>query len=283
MTIGDWMETPSGAKILGYAFGFGASVVIVGALFKIQHWPGSSYVLTGGMGVEALLFALSAFGKPHPTYHWDHVFPQLKEDSDLEGITSFGGGGGHGTSSSGGSVNAEALEGVASLSDEDVQKLSAGIAKLTETASQLSEVSSVKSVTEKFVNNMSEANESISSFNSIQAQINESTTTLVDSYQRISGNIATASQSTDGFISSMDSINKNLSSINAVYEMQLKVVENQATAVTSVTDEWNKVTASVSSISSEVDDYKAETAKLKQQVSNLNSVYGSMLNAVSSN
>ncbi len=282
MTIGDWMETPSGSKILGYAFGFGASIVIVGALFKIQHWPGASYVLTGGMGVEALLFALSAFGKPHPVYHWEHVFPQLNEDSDLEGITSFGGG--HGSSSaSGTSISADALEGVASLSDEDVKKLSAGIAKLSDTASQLAEISSVKSVTEKFVNNMSEANESISSFNIIQSQINESTTSLVDSYQRISGNIATASQSTDGFISSMDSINKNLSSINAVYEMQLKVVENQSNAVNAVSNEWNKVTSSVSSISSEIDAYKAETSKLKDQVSNLNSVYGSMLNAVSSN
>ncbi len=102
MTIGDWMETPSGAKIVGYAFGFGAAVVIVGALFKIQHWPGASALLTAGMGTEAVLFAITAFGKPHKTYHWDNVFPQLKDDEEtMEGITGFGGGGG--SSYSGGS------------------------------------------------------------------------------------------------------------------------------------------------------------------------------------
>ena len=82
MTIGDWMDTPGGGRITGYAFGFGAAVVIIGALFKIQHWPGAAMILTAGMGTEAVLFCITAFGNPHKTYHWDNVFPQLTKDED---------------------------------------------------------------------------------------------------------------------------------------------------------------------------------------------------------
>ena len=56
-----FLSSPKGKKIVGYAYGLGAAVVIVGALFKILHLPGASVVLTIGMGTEAFLFALSAF------------------------------------------------------------------------------------------------------------------------------------------------------------------------------------------------------------------------------
>ena len=64
-----FLSSPKGKKIVGYAYGFGAAIVIVGALFKILHLPGASVVLTLGMGTEALLFALSAFEDPHKEYH----------------------------------------------------------------------------------------------------------------------------------------------------------------------------------------------------------------------
>lgn len=292
MTIGDWMETPSGAKILGYSFGFGASVVIIGALFKIMHWPGASFVLTAGMGVEALLFALSAFGKPHPVYHWDHVFPQLVEDNDLEHAASleggFGGGhsgGGHsaGASSHSGGVSADAIASVPSISDEDVKKLSEGILKLSDTAAQLSDLTSVKAATEKYVSNISEANHSLSKFVSVQNEINTSSSDLVDSYQNIATNFNTVSKSTDGFIVSVEGMNKNLSSINSVYELQLKAVNEQIKSIESVSVEFGKISSSVSAVLTETESLKSESVKLTQKVSDLNNIYGSMLNAMSAN
>ena len=73
-----FLSSPKGKKMVGYAYGFGAAIVIVGALFKILHLPGASVVLTLGMGTEAILFALSAFEDPHKEYHWETVFPQLE-------------------------------------------------------------------------------------------------------------------------------------------------------------------------------------------------------------
>ena len=54
-------------------------MVILGALFKIVHRKGADLMLCGGMGTEALIFALSAFDKPATNYHWERVFPVLQD------------------------------------------------------------------------------------------------------------------------------------------------------------------------------------------------------------
>ena len=100
-----FLSSPKGKKMVGYAYGFGAAIVIVGALFKILHLPGASIVLTLGMGTEAILFALSAFEDPHKEYHWDLVFPQLE--------------GGEGSPIMGGAPAAPATKGGNSIDDKN--------------------------------------------------------------------------------------------------------------------------------------------------------------------
>ena len=51
-------------------YGFGAAVVILGALFKIMHWEGANYMLVVGLGTEAVIFFFSAFEKPATDYDW---------------------------------------------------------------------------------------------------------------------------------------------------------------------------------------------------------------------
>ena len=79
-------------------YGLGAAIVIIGALFKIQHWPYGSLILTIGMIVEALVFTYSAFERQAGDLDWSKVYPELagglgkkgkKEDpKDAEGILS---------------------------------------------------------------------------------------------------------------------------------------------------------------------------------------------------
>jgi len=71
-------------KLFNYAYGIGASVVIVGALFKIQHWPWGSEMLTIGMAVEALVFFLSAFEPVDDDLDWSLVYPELTGAEALE-------------------------------------------------------------------------------------------------------------------------------------------------------------------------------------------------------
>ena len=86
-------------KTMNFAYGMGAAVVIVGALFKIQHWTGASAMLIIGLGVEALIFGLSAFDPVDTELDWSLVYPELaggqakerakkEEPKDAQGLLS---------------------------------------------------------------------------------------------------------------------------------------------------------------------------------------------------
>ncbi|MGA0042440.1 MAG: gliding motility protein GldL [Flavobacteriaceae bacterium] len=83
--------------VTNMVYGFGASLVIIGALFKIQHWTGGSFILTAGMIVEALVFGYSALERQQAELDWSLVYPQLKggkantvegSSADAEGVLS---------------------------------------------------------------------------------------------------------------------------------------------------------------------------------------------------
>ena len=58
-------------------YGFGASIVIIGAMFKIMHWPGAGPMLVIGLSTEAVIFFFSAFEPPHEEVDWSLVYPEL--------------------------------------------------------------------------------------------------------------------------------------------------------------------------------------------------------------
>ncbi|MCX6184307.1 MAG: gliding motility protein GldL [Flavobacterium sp.] len=64
-------------KAMNFAYGMGAAVVIIGALFKLMHWPGASAMLIIGLGTEALIFGLSAFDPVDTELDWTLVYPEL--------------------------------------------------------------------------------------------------------------------------------------------------------------------------------------------------------------
>ena len=82
-------QSKSTKKIFNMAYGFGAAIVIVGALFKIQHWPYGSLILTIGMVVEAIVFFISAFDAVEDDLDWTKVYPELG-DADEEGTGAQG-------------------------------------------------------------------------------------------------------------------------------------------------------------------------------------------------
>ena len=69
-------------------YGWGAAVVIIGALFKINHWQGGELMLIIGMGTETLIFFLSAFEPPHVEFDWTLVYPQLAGMEGGEGLNA---------------------------------------------------------------------------------------------------------------------------------------------------------------------------------------------------
>ena len=277
--IQDWYAQPGVQTAVGMVYSLGAAVVIVGALFKIQHWPGAGVMLTAGMLTEVLLFAIGIFEKPHPTLHWDHVFPQLVED-EAKPLAINGAIGG-------GVAGAPMMPGMEKLSDEDAKKLTESIKNMSETAAQLANISRVAGLTDSYANNLQKASEAAAQFATKQQNLDEATNTLLTSYKGIAENMLAAEDKTKSFAEKANELSKNLGSINTSYELQLKGIQSQATAIESQTGKINAVTAefeklhtAVSASSKNMDAYKQMTDQLAKNVSDLNNVYGNMLNAI---
>lgn len=77
MTLSEFVESKTYKNVMKFVYGWGAAVVLLGALFKIQHWTGASTMLILGMGTEVLIFFLSAFEPLHEEPDWTLVYPEL--------------------------------------------------------------------------------------------------------------------------------------------------------------------------------------------------------------
>ena len=289
-----WWETPEVKQKLGAAYSLGASVVIIGAMFKILHLPGAGTMLGIGMSVEAFLFALGIFDQPHKEFDWDKVYDFEGEQNTMSlGQGSYQGGGQpQSTVQASRSVGLNYSE---TINDDDVKKLSEGIKNLTQTAEQFNVLSNVMGATDQFVKNIEGANYATGKFISNQETLNTATGLLANSYQGISDNMDTVDKNTKLYATKVDNINKNLSSINSIYEIQLKNIQAQSEGLTQQTDrlrtvneELNVIVVDVQKMKSatsiaaiETENYKSATIKLAKQVADLNQVYGNMLNALS--
>jgi gliding motility-associated protein GldL len=264
------LASPQGKKISGVAYGFGASIVIIGALFKIQHYPGAGVMLMVGMGIEAILFALSAVEKPHKEWEWNLVYPELdngepvekkdKKDKKQQGIAK--------------------IEDVPSLINEEMAKLTDGIKRLGETAGQLGSLSNAAAISDAYTSNLSKASEAAGAFASSQKNLKDSSDSLVSSYQSIAASIGSASQGSKNFADQIDGINKNISTINSVFELQVKSVNEQNEAMKTLAAAVSKIESSLNNSAIEAEGYKDQIALLSKQMKSLNAVYGNMLNAM---
>lgn len=279
--IQDWYAQPGIQMAVGMVYSIGAAVVIVGALFKIQHWPGAGVMLTAGMLTEAILFTIGIFEKPHATYHWDHVFPQLVEEEakPIEVNGAIGGGFA--------GAGAPMMPGMEKMSDEDAKKLTESIKNMSETAAQLANISRVAGLTDSYANNLQKASEAAAQFATKQQNLDEATNTLLTSYKGIAENMLEAENKTKSFAEKASELSKNLGSINTSYELQLKGIQAQANAleiqtgkINAVSTEFEKLHTAVTASSKNMDAYKQMTDQLAKNVSDLNNVYGNMLNAI---
>jgi gliding motility-associated protein GldL len=293
-----WWNSPEVKQKLAAAYSLGASVVIIGAMFKILHLPFSGQMLGIGMSVEAFLFALGIFDQPHKDFDWDKIY-------DFEGNSEKNNAGkginqsqssnlNQNNSSSSGSSRSVGLNYSETINDEDVKKLSEGIKNLTQTAQQFSSLSDVIVETDQFVNNIKGATQVTGAFIKNQDTLNSATGLLATSYQGISDGMEAVEKNTKLYAVKVDTINKNLSSINSIYEIQLKNIQAQSEGLTQQTEKVNTVNEELSVIVGDVqkmksatsiaaveaENYKTGTTKLAKQIADLNQVYGNMLNAL---
>ena len=142
MNKGDFLHSRKWRTIQNYTYSFGASVVLIGALAKLEHWPMASEFLMVGMSMEALIFFISAFEPLMDNPDWKRVYPQLREGDELPKVTEvydqldekyIKGGAAPGAFAGGGSGGGGGIS-IKDLPAEQVKKLNESFEKLAEAA-----------------------------------------------------------------------------------------------------------------------------------------------------
>ncbi len=275
-----WYNSNSGQRTVGAFYSIGASLVIIGALFKIMHWPGAGTVLTVGMVTEAILFFIGVFEKPHKNYHWENLYPQLLINN--EGPVA--------------QVSANERLGLGlsgmpagSLDEKDAESLEGAIKRLTQTAEQIGNISDAAANSDNFAKSLSTATDAVDSFTTKQKSLDEVSENMIKSYQEISGNLSNVSVGSKQYAAHTESIGNHISAINSIYELELKNIKAQAETITDQTTKLSNASSNIETLlnmvantAKEMETYKQQTEKLAKQVTDLNSVYGNMLNAIRS-
>jgi gliding motility-associated protein GldL len=151
-------------KFMAKLYGFGAAVVIVGAMFKIMHWPGAGAMLVIGLSTEALIFIFSAFEPIHEDPNWELVYPELalghsdELDHDALPASSRGGKGGTGITE-----HLDKMLEEAKIDGDLLNRLGDGMRTLGENAAQLKGVTSAAAATDSYVSSLQAASDKVSS------------------------------------------------------------------------------------------------------------------------
>lgn len=265
--IQKWLRTKRGQTFLNYAYSWGASVVIAGALFKLTHMDGADIMLWLGMGTEVIVFFLAGF-EPQESMDAQELAEEVAENAAIAAQTN----------------TALSEETVAALANAATGMANAPIGggtvvigggvpasgTIVINGSGSSETSGTSQATPATPVDAAQLAENISSspvfrsaqFQSMAPEMQEATkayveqlTALTDTLKEVAEQSARLTRDSE----EMENMNRTLTGINRFYEMQLKSVGTQ---------------------SATIDEVNEQTRKLAGQLQELNEVYAKMVEAL---
>ena len=231
-------------------YGWGAAIVIIGALFKIQHWEGASLMLILGLGTEAFIFFMSAFEKPHEEPDWSLVYPQLATGEGAEKTPT---------------QQLDDMLADASIDATMIEKLGDGMRHLGEQATKMGEVADASVATKDYSDALVKASNRMDALSNTYEEVSQGLSGLV--------NASTEGASAGDGLAKM---NENLNSLNSMYEGQLAQLEKNKELFEGMGD-------LVQNLNDSIEDtkvYKENISELAKNLASLNTVYGNMLNAM---
>ena len=291
MSLAEIVQSSGWKNFIAKLYGLGASVVIVGALFKIQHWPLAGLMLTVGLLVEAIIFFFSAFEPLHEEVDWSLVYPELAgiSDDDIEiGISSshsrgHSGSGGGGYGGGAGAVALakfdEMLEN-AEISPDLFQKLGVGMKKLSETTANINAMNDVSAATTKYASTINSANESLSVLNESYLTTTKAINETGLTYHNIADSLSVIEAGGKSYQQQLSEVNKNLSALNAVYELQKKSADDHVKESDALFKGIETLMKDLTNSTEDTKQYREQVSKLNDNLSALNNVYGNMLAAM---
>lgn len=224
-TFGNFLASRKYKKAMGVVYGIGASVVLVGALFKLTHWPGANLMLTIGLLTEAAIFFLSAFEPPHVEPDWSLVYPEFKEA--YHGIASNEKSAPRATNNVSASQQLNDMFSNANISKDALEKLGAGINKLSENAAQMAEISNAVAATNEYAKVMRKAAESASALE-VQLQstliVAETNKQLNKTMTEYIEKVNMSASSTEALNHQIADLSKRMSALNNVYGNMLSAM-----------------------------------------------------------
>lgn len=243
-------------KVVPLIYGLGASIVIIGALFKILHWQGANQMLTIGLLTEAGIFLLSAF---------EHLVIAPDEH--------------HAAPAGGGSValvpQAELvvkfneMMSKAHIDQHLMDNLGKSLNRLTDTAAQVGDLSNAALATNEYAKNVDQAAKSLVKMNESYGNAMKAVSAMAD-----------ASKDTGEYHKQMQTITKNLQALNSVYEMELKDADSHVKNMNKFYESLSGAMSGLSKVGDNTAKFTSELSKLTDNLTALNSVYGSMLTAM---
>lgn len=249
-------------------YGWGASVVIIGALFKINHYPGADYMLIIGLGTESIIFFFSAFEPPHVEPDWSLVYPQLAGIYHGDEIDT------NKALATGETVTQELDKMLvkAKIGPELIDSLGNGLRNLSETTSKLSNISDASLANDQYVNTLKKATESAG--------------TLSESYSKTAKTLEHSHQVSQEQLSNMKMASESAANLSGVYSQVSETLKKEATLNKELSDSISNVASSANKF---VQKYNESTEILSKATETLSStasegqIYNQQLEKVSSN
>lgn len=320
MNVGEILKSKRWKVLMGYVYGWGASLVLIGALFKLQHWNHSGIMLTIGLMTEAFIFFISAFEPTMEQPEWSKVYPELLDDFEFIEATE--------DSQTNNKSGFDSLLDSTNITPELLSKISKSLVDLSNTASGISEISTATLATDIYVRNLNSASESMVAFSEMNTkantsihhsigelmntygntahkisetgegmlaklnessakftrQIDESGNKLVESSQKLSVSMEKGfkdiEMNSSSYGENLTKLNKNIESLNVTYEKQLKGTSDQIHASAKFFEDLNQMNQIIASSAQEMKKYRENAEKLNLHLEALNSIYGSMLGAM---
>jgi gliding motility-associated protein GldL len=252
---------------IGNIVSWGATIVIIGLLFKIQHWPYGGTFISIGLIAEAFLFLILGFQRDDKDIDWVRVYPELSEEfsGELPKASTR-------PIAQGNFSNTAALDKMledAKIGPELISSLGEGLRTFGDKVNGISRVTDAGDATVAFTNKVKQATASYdnlsASFEKASANLNEMANTNIDS---------------KAYHDQVTNLAKNLSSLNAVYELELQDSSAHLKAMNSF---YKNLSLTMNNFNESLDDskqFKEEVGRLAKNLASLNAIYGNMLTAM---
>ncbi len=255
------------STIMPKIYGIGAAIVIVGAMFKISHWPGATAMLVIGLTTEAVIFFLSSFEPKHKEIDWAKVYPELADDYDgpvaaPRKVTSGG-------NNTGVSAGMDKMLADAKVGPELIKSLGDGMRNLSDSAKKMASLGDAALVTNEYAKNVKTASGTL-------VEMNKSYATSMEGMK----SMTEAAKDTKEYHTQVQNVTKSLGALNAVYEMELKDAQGHVKSMNKFYSNLTQALESMGEAGKETTAFQAELNQLTTNISSLNKVYGNMLSAM---